>query len=85
MNQIRRRLDRAEKQLGVSREQNIVFEFIDESGTEQKVEMGRDEFNELLKEINGKSRGLPSVQEISENERYQQTNKSYGEEIKRRQ
>jgi len=85
MNQIRRRLDRAEKQLGVSREQNIVFEFIDENGVEQKVEMGRDEFNELLKEINGKSRVLPSVQEISENERYQQTNKSYGEEIKRRQ
>lgn len=69
MNQIRRRLGRAEKQLGVGKEQNIVFEFIDENGVEQKVEMGRDAFNELLKEIDGKSKGLPSIQEISENER----------------
>lgn len=84
MNQIRRRLDRAEKQLDVGKEQTITFEFIDESGIEQKVEMGRDEFEELLREIDRKTIGLPSVQEINKNERYQQTNKNYGEEIKRR-
>ncbi len=61
MRNITRRLDKAEKQLRIAEPHlvNIVG-----------IEMMSDEFEKLLKEIDGKSRGLPISDKILEYESY---------------
>ena len=58
MYNFRRRLEKAEKQLCVN-EPPVVFEYTDENGAEQRIEMPSADFDRLLREINGKSKGLP--------------------------
>jgi len=54
----RRRLEKAEKQLCVN-EPPVVFEYTDKNGVEQRIEMSSADFDKLLKEIRGESKGLP--------------------------
>jgi hypothetical protein len=61
---IRRRLDKAEKQIGVGEKKTAVFEYTDENGVEQRIEIAWEDFVKLLQEIDGKSRGLPDRKEI---------------------
>ena len=58
MKDISRRLEKAEKQLCVN-EPPVVFEYTDENGVEQRIEMSSADFDKLLKEIRGESKGLP--------------------------
>ena len=58
MSNINRRLEKAEKQLCVN-EPPVVFEYTDENGVEQGIEMSSAEFDRLLKEISAESKGLP--------------------------
>jgi hypothetical protein len=69
MRDIRRRLKRAEKQSCISEKPPVVFEYIDENGVEQRVEMLSDDFDRLLQEINGASKGLPIMEEVRETAR----------------
>ncbi len=56
-NNISRRLEKAEKQLCVSKPP-VVFEYTDENGVEQRIEMSSADFDRLLKEIWAESKGL---------------------------
>jgi hypothetical protein len=58
MSNINRRLEKAEKQLCVN-EPPFVFEYTDENGVEQRIEMSSADFDRLLQEISGASKGLP--------------------------
>lgn len=53
-----KRLEKVGKQLRIS-EPPVVFEYADENGVEQRVEMSSADFEKLLREISGKSKGLP--------------------------
>ena len=58
MSNIHRRLGKAEKRLRIGEKPHLV--------TLLGVKISSDEFRELLKEIDGKSRGLPSEEETQE-------------------
>jgi len=64
MGQLSGRLKKIEQQLCISEKPSVVFEYTDEDGEKQKIEMLAADFEELLKEIDGKSRGLPINEEI---------------------
>lgn len=59
MRDITRRLDKAEKQLRMDEPHLVNI---------AGIEMMSDEFEKLLKEIDGKSRGLPCKEEVSEHQ-----------------
>ena len=63
MYNIRRRVEKAEKQLCIGEKPPVVFECVDENGIEQRIEMPSDDFHKLLTEIDGTGRCLPSENE----------------------
>jgi len=62
MSSIERRIDKLEKQLCISEKPHLV--------NIAGLEIRSDELDKLLKEINGKSRGLPIDEGIREYESY---------------
>ena len=55
---IERRIERVEEQLCID-EEPVVFEYTDDKGVKQKVEMSSIEFDKMLREIRARSKGLP--------------------------
>jgi hypothetical protein len=64
MEQLSRRLKKIEQQLCIS-DKPVVFEYIDDNGVEQKVEMPSAEFDKMLREIRAESKGLPVRERIA--------------------
>ena len=58
MYNISRRVEKAEKQLCIGEKPPVVFDYTDENGIEQKVEMPSEDFDKLLKEIRAENKGI---------------------------
>ena len=61
MYSIIKRVEKVEKQLciGIGEKPPVVFDYTDENGIDQKIEMPSDDFDKLLKDIRAESKGLP--------------------------
>ena len=59
MYSISRRVEKAEKQLCIGEKPPVVFDYTDENGIDQKIEMPSEDFDKLLKDIRAESKGLP--------------------------
>ena len=64
MEQFNRRLKKIEQQIGIG-DKSVVFEYTDDNGIEQKVEMPSSEFNKILREIRAESKGLPVRERVT--------------------
>ena len=60
MYSICRRVEKAEKQLciGIGEKPPVVFDYTDENGIDQQIEMPSDDFDKLLKEIRAENKGI---------------------------
>jgi len=62
MRDIRRRIEKAEKQVSSDEDKPVVFQYVDENGVEQKIEMLSGELDERLAEISQCKDTLPQQQ-----------------------
>lgn len=60
---IENRLRKIEQRLCID-DKPVVFEYTDDNGVEQKVEMSSIDFDKLLREISAESKGLPIKERI---------------------
>jgi len=64
MKQFSRRLKKIEQQFCIS-DKPVVFEYTDDNGVEQKIEMPSTDFDKLLREIRAGSKGLPIKERVA--------------------
>jgi hypothetical protein len=62
---IETRLEKIEKALSIGEKSSVVFEYTDDNGVEQKIEMPSTDFDKLLQKIRAESKGLPVRERIA--------------------